>query len=152
MRIVDFYPAQGSFSPGETVTFLIDIETSAPQELRLRILIQHLTEEPVIVEQTLQLACGEQTIQMQWTPPAKLAGYSARLAIYSASKASIAYATTAFDVLSSWTDFPRYGFLTDFSASRAAPESVLKKLTRSHINGLQFYDWQYRRDQLLSPT
>jgi len=152
MRIVDFYPAQGSFSPGETVTFLIDIETSAPQDIMLRIFIQHLTEQPTIIEQTLQLAHGEQTIQMQWAPPAKPAGYSARLAMYSASKAPILYATTAFDVLSSWTDFPRYGFLTDFSASRADPEPVLKKLTRFHINGLQFYDWQYRHDQLLSPT
>jgi dextranase len=61
-------------------------------------------------------------------------------------------AATAFDVLSSWTDFPRYGFLTDFSASRADPEPVLEKLTRFHINGLQFYDWQYRHDQLLAPS
>jgi dextranase len=58
---------------------------------------------------------------------------------------------TAFDVLSNWTDFPRYGFLTVFSASRADPETVLKKLARFHINGLQFYDWQYRHDQLLAP-
>ncbi|MEP6896003.1 MAG: glycoside hydrolase family 66 protein, partial [Chloroflexota bacterium] len=41
---------------------------------------------------------------------------------------------------------------TDFSVSRADPETVLKKLTPFHINGLQFYDWQYRHDQLLAPT
>src|SRR4030095_7675836 len=62
------------------------------------------------------------------------------------------YAVSAFDVLSKWTDFPRYGFLTNFSASRADPETVLKKLTRFHIHGLQFYDWQYRHDQLIAPT
>ncbi len=152
MRIVDFYPSQGSFSPGETVAFLIDIEASAPQSISLQIFIQHLTEQPILIEQSVQLVPGEQTVQMNWIPPVKPAGYSAKLSIYPTSLSPALHATTAFDVLSSWTDFPRYGFLTDFSASRADPESVLKKLTRYHINGLQFYDWQYRHDQLLSPT
>jgi len=148
MRILDFYPSQGSFAPGETVTFLADLETSIPQDLTLRIFIQHLINQPAVIEQTFQLAVGEQTIRMNWMSPAEPAGYSAQLELLSPTL----HATTAFDVLSSWTDFPRYGFLTDFSASRADPETVLKKLTRFHINGLQFYDWQYRHDQLLAPT
>jgi dextranase len=152
MRIVDFYPSQGSFSPGETVTFLIELETSVPQDITFQIHMQHLAEQLTIIEKSLQLVAGEQTVQMQWTPPAKPAGYSARLEILPANYHPTLYATTAFDVLSSWTDFPRYGFLTDFSASRANPETVLKKLTRFHINGLQFYDWQYRHDQLLAST
>jgi dextranase len=152
MRIVDFYPSQGSFSPGETIIFLIELETSAPQEITLRISIQHLTDRPTIIEQSLQLAFGAQTAQIKWTPPPKPAGYSAQLEILSANNSQTLLAATAFDVLSSWTDFPRYGFLTDFSASRTDPEAVLKKLTRFHINGLQFYDWQYRHDRLLAPT
>ena len=152
MRIVDFYPSQGSFSPGEAVTFLVELETSLPQEITLRILIQHHTDQPTIIEESIQFAFGEQTVQMKWTPPSKPAGYSARLEIHPINDAPALFATTAFDVLSSWTDFPRYGFLTDFSASRADPETVLKKLTRFHINGLQFYDWQYRHDQLIAPT
>ena len=152
MRIVDFYPSQGSFSLGEPITFLVELETSIPQEITLRISIQHLTDKLEIIEQFLQLAFGEQTVQMQWKPPARLAGYSARLEILSANNSPILRATTAFDVLSSWTNFPRYGFLTNFSPSRADPEAVLKQLTRFHINGLQFYDWQYRHDQLLAPT
>jgi dextranase len=152
MRIVDFYPSQGSFSPGEAITFLVELETSIPQVISLRILIQHFTDQPTIIEQSLQLAFGAQTIQMKWTPPAKPAGYSAQLEILTANDSQTLHAATAFDVLSSWTDFPRYGFLTDFSATRVDPESVIKKLTRFHINGLQFYDWQYRHDQLLAPT
>jgi dextranase len=152
MRILDFYPSQGSFSPDETVTFLIQLETSVPQDITLRIFIQHLTDQPIVIEQTLQFVPGEQTVQMYWMPPAKPAGYSARLEILPANDVHTLNAKTAFDVLSSWTDFPRYGFLTDFSASPVEPEAVLKKLTRFHINGLQFYDWQYRHDQLLAPT
>lgn len=152
MRIVDFYPSQGSFSLGESVTFLIEIETPTPENISLRIYIQNLTEQPAILEHLLQVKPGFQTIQIGWNPPAKPAGYSARLVIYPANKAPAIQASTAFDILSSWTDFPRYGFLADFSASRADPETALKKLTRFHINGLQFYDWQYRHDQLLAPT
>jgi len=152
VRIVDFYPSQGSFAPSEAVTFLIELETSVSQDITLRIFIRHLAEQPIIIEKQFQLTSGEQTIQMQWTPPAKPAGYSARLEILPANASPALYATTAFDVLSTWTDFPRYGFLTDFSASRADPEAALKKLTRFHVNGLQFYDWQYRHDQLLAPA
>ncbi|HEY3474796.1 MAG TPA: glycoside hydrolase family 66 protein [Anaerolineales bacterium] len=152
MRIIDFYPSQGSFSPGETVILLVEMEVSVLQDITLRIVIQHLTEQPTIVEQNVQLTPGEQTVQINWTPPVRSAGYSARLEILPVNDSLGLQATTAFDVLVSWTDFPRYGFLSDFSASRADPQTVLKKLARFHINGLQFYDWQYRHDQLLAPA
>jgi len=152
MLILDFYPSQGSFSPGETITLLVELETAIQQAATLRVFIQHFTEQSIVIERSLRLAPGEKTIQLQWIPQAKPAGYSARLEIISADDSPVLYATTAFDVLWSWTDFPRYGFLTDFSAAGADPEAVLKKLTRFHINGLQFYDWQYRHDYLLAPT
>src|SRR5260221_8143404 len=147
MHIVDFYPSQGSFSLGEPVTLLIEIETNTTENISLQIYIQHLTEQPNILEHVSQVKSGLQTIQIDWNPPEISAGYSARLTIYPANKAPAIKASTAFDVLSSWTDFPRYGFLVDFSASRMDPEITLKKLTRFHVNGLQFYDWQYRHDQ-----
>ena len=147
MHILDFYPSQGSFLPGEPVTFLIEIESLIPEQISLKIFIQHLAEQPVILEHQCQIGCGSQTIQIDWNPPETPAGYSARLLIDSHLEAS-----TAFDVLSSWIDFPRYGFLSDFGPLRADPEIALKKLIRFHINGLQFYDWQYRHDQLLAAT
>jgi dextranase len=128
------------------------METSAPQEITFRISIQHLTEQVALIEQTLQVSHFQQTIAVDWTAPAKPAGYSAKLEILSANDLPALCATTAFDVLSNWTDFPRYGFLTDFSPSRPDPQSVFHQLTHFHINGLQFYDWQYRHDQLLAPT
>src|SRR5881394_158970 len=106
MHIVDFYPTQGSFTPGETITFLIELEASVLQNVTLQIFIRHFAEQPVVIEKQVQLTPGEQTIQMQWTPPAKPAGYSARLEILPASDSATLYATTAFDVLTKWTDFP----------------------------------------------
>jgi len=147
MRIVDFYPSQGSFSLGESIKLFIEIETFYSKNISLQIFIQHLAEQPVILEHQYQIEPGIQTLQIEWRPPEKTAGYSARLLIDQDNQAA-----TAFDILASWTDFPRYGFLSDFSASRSDPETAIKKLTRFHINGLQFYDWQYRHDQLLAPT
>jgi dextranase len=60
-------------------------------------------------------------------------------------------AITAFDVLGDWTERPRYGFLTDFGSDRHDIGETMDALTRYHINGLQFYDWQYRHDSLLPP-
>ena len=151
MRLIDFYPSQGSYASGETVTFLIELEVLEPQTLKTRIAIRHLAEDSITIEDSFELAAGEQIVRMQWVPPTKPAGYSARLEVLSPNDPSALKATTAFDVLAHWTDFPRYGFLTDFSASRANPEDVLGQLTRFHMNGLQFYDWQYRHDQLLAP-
>ena len=159
MRLIDFYPFQGSYAPGEEITFLVELETSAPNEVMLRLSIRHLAEEPSLIEQRLALAPGEHSILLKWSPGAEPAaspaGYSARLDVSSADDADAEKAfsaTSAFDVLSRWTDFPRYGFLSDFSASRPDPEATFKKLARFHINGLQLYDWQYRHDQLLAPT
>jgi dextranase len=61
----------------------------------------------------------------------------------------IAY--TAFDVLDSPLRRPRYGFLTDFSPSRADAEAAITGLLRNHLNLVQFYDWMYRHAELIGP-
>lgn len=152
MHILDFYPARGCFSTGETVSLLVEIDASVHQTIQLQLDIQHLAEPPVTLERTFQVAPGRQTVRMEWIPPDRPAGYSARLWICPVDGPRSFAASTAFDILPSWTDFPRYGFLTDFSNSRADPEATLQNLARFHINGLQFYDWQYRHDRLLAPT
>jgi dextranase len=152
MHIVDFYPSQGCFVPGERITLLVEIESSVEDSIGLQIEIRHHADPVVLLEQHVQITPGRQTVAFEWISPARPAGYSARLWIKLENELPSIAATTAFDLLSRWRDFPRYGFLTDFSASRADSDSVLKKLTRFHINGLQFYDWQYRHDQLLALT
>jgi dextranase len=64
----------------------------------------------------------------------------------------LATASTAFDVLDDWTQAPRYGFVSDFRPERDDVEATLAWLTRYHVNGLQFYDWMYRHEQLLPPA
>ena len=60
---------------------------------------------------------------------------------------------TAIDISPDWKIFPRYGYLAHFSAKEGAdPKSWIADLNRFHIDGLQFYDFQYRHDQPLAGT
>ena len=70
---------------------------------------------------------------------------------------------TALDVSSSWTRFPRMGYLSHFKPTAPEgtdghttyesflfqkPQNYINKLSQDyHINTLQYYDWQYRHDQ-----
>ena len=59
-------------------------------------------------------------------------------------------ASTAFDVVESVSDSIRYGFLSDFDTKDGASDADLDFLLRCHINMLQFYDWSFRHDKLVS--
>ena len=38
-----------------------------------------------------------------------------------------------------------YGYLTDYGTKSAAKiDEIFQNLTKYHLNGLQFYDWQYK--------
>ncbi len=63
----------------------------------------------------------------------------------------LASAMTGVDCSSSWTKFPRYGYLWDFRKITNTAKKI-EELTRFHINGLQFYDWQYRHHIPVSPN
>ncbi len=59
----------------------------------------------------------------------------------------------AVDVSSDWGRFPRYGFLSAFGQlTNDDMSAVMSNLNRCHINGLQFYDWQYEHHLPLAGT
>ena len=59
------------------------------------------------------------------------------------------YLETAFDIAEDMNASLRYGFLSDFGERDIDSEAVswLRKL---HINVIQYYDWSYRHDDLVS--
>ncbi len=59
---------------------------------------------------------------------------------------ALAVGQTGIDVSSSWTKFPRYGYVWDYTAV-ANPQEKIALMSAYHINGIQFYDWQYRHHQ-----
>lgn len=121
-------PARAFYRPGEPVEI--------PVSGRFQATIWHLADQVAAIE-------GEGALR--WMPPAiSHRGYRVRIQAESGEQ------WTAFDVLNHWTDMPRYGYLFDFSPERT--NYNLDWLLAHHINGLQFYDWQYRHDTLLPPN
>lgn len=155
MKNFQFFPLCGTFNPGQQISLQLGLPRRADHNYPLQITLEiWKMMEPIFV-QKIQIQDSEQ-IQDQiltWSPPpGALGGFGARVEITDAEGSALGSSMTAFDILQEWTDFPRYGFLSDFSPGRNDQDAVLKDLLRYHINGLQYYDWQYRHDQLLPPA
>ncbi|MGG4033117.1 glycoside hydrolase family 66 protein [Paenibacillus cisolokensis] len=129
------------YNPGEPVRYTVTMEeTEQGGELIVR--YKHLDE---IVEETTIQWDGSPEVKWEWMPPKDdFKGYMAE--IYLKQGREIAdHANIAVDVSSDWGKFPRYGYLADFMAMDSAEqEEIIERLNRYRINGLQFYDWQWK--------
>ena len=154
MRIRDFTPAKGTFNPGDPAAFIIELAKGEERQpsCEAQLSIYDMEDRLTIITRSLDGDMNEDRLQMTWTPGKSVkGGFCARLRLVSLSGAVLDEQWTAFDVLEDWTDFPRYGFLTDFTPGRENLEPTIRYLARHHINGLQFYDWQYRHEELVPP-
>ncbi len=152
MFINSITPSKAFFRPGETIEFLLDISSDRAEDVYLDLVIRHLDEKLFSSRKHVVLKGSRQLETLHWQAPADKAGYFALVNLVDGHGVCQASGNTAFDVLEKWTDYPRYGFMTDFSRNRLDAEKTLSGLVRFHINGLQFYDWQYRHDVLLAPA
>jgi hypothetical protein len=135
--------ARGHHPPGETVEILVtsvDPGTVTATISRLGVSVATLTENS-----------DGGTIRLRWHPPAEApVGYGVDVTLSDGIE-TIATGRTAFDVLDHWTQYPRYGFLSDFAPDKDTTMAT-EALVSYQVNAVQFYDWQYRHDQLLAPT
>lgn len=153
MRLIDFYPMKGCYAPGSPVDLQVEMSLSQPRRVQATLEIFHFSQSAGRLSTVWDLPAGEHSLPLRWTPPSGAQqGYGAHLNLTCLPEGPSAAAQTAFDVLANWTRFPRYGFLCDFFPNRSNIAETLGSLARHHINGLQFYDWQYRHDQLTAPS
>jgi len=154
VSLKDVYPEKARYSPREPV--------------RLQVEIQGVPEEGQLISASVtDLAkkvgsCNPTTLTTHPTskfliscsiPPDDFRGYLVTLEIHSADGRTISSRETAIDVSSDWKRFPRYGYLAHYNNREGArPKEWIADLNRFHINGLQFYDFQYRHDQPLAGT
>jgi dextranase len=140
---VDIVPNKAFFRPRETATFRI---TASGGE-RAEAAISHLAATVAV----LDVPVRDGAAALAWTPPPDAPrGYGITVRLLDGDR-TLATASTAFDVLERWTQAPRYGFLSEFAPGRDDAEAAMDGLLRFHVNGLQFYDWQYRHESLLPP-
>ena len=146
MNEIDVTPDRGTYNPGQPVRIrvLAPGHNGAP----IRASVSHLTTEVAQLENRIG---DDGRAVLEWTPPPdNPRGYGVDVVMAGSGDQSLE-ASTAFDVLSHWARRPRYGFVTDFAPGRDVNQ-VMEALVPFHINALQFYDWQYRHDQLVAPT
>lgn len=120
---------KAKYAPGDAVSFKID-KLSENSMIRYKYLNSILSEQPLT------------TTTWTWTPPSEdYRGYMVE--IYKiVDNVETILGTTAIDVSSDWTKFPRYGFLSKFGTmSENQITAVLDNLKDYHINSLQYYDW-----------
>lgn len=143
--IVHVQPNKSFYKPQEPVELAI----SCAQGVEVHAKISYLADEVI----TLRVPLTEGIALLQWTPPAVAPrGYGVDMNVMDAQGQVIATANSAFDVLERWTQAPRYGFLTEFTSARHDSQETMALMAKHHVNGLQFYDWQYRHEQLMPPA
>ncbi len=151
------------YDPGDTVVVTVGVTNRTGRSIiggdvtlyamRLQRAVGAATSEPLSVGNKGSLA-----LTFDWTAPrADFTGYMLTAVATNASGTPLDSINDAVDVSSSWTKFPRYGFMTHNSfgnptmtPSQAAP--IMSDMVRYHIDGLQYYDWQYEHDEPLCGT
>ena len=127
------------YNPGDVVTFMIE-KSSLPATAKVR----YKNSNTVISEANVTGSGWTWT-----TPTFDFKGYIAEVYATNNGVETI-YATVGIDVSSSWTKFPRYGFLSGYSQlTNDSINTVITNLNKYHINGLQFYDWQNKHHEPL---
>ena len=118
------------YAPGESVRFTCSAHPGSGLTVRYRHLSTLVEQHPLTAP------------EWSWTPPSEdFRGYLVEVVSMQGATERVV-ASTAVDVSSDWTRFPRYGFLSSYgSMSLSEVRQVIENLNRYHINGLQFYDW-----------
>lgn len=149
---IDVYPHKGQYRPGDEI--LINIELDGFQEresLSYQISILDLEKCIWSKEEAVK---GNEMNQVQVTYKPKLnqiGAYGVDVKILE-GKSVICQSSTAFDIVQSWEDAPRYGFLSDFYEKDEIDNEDIKQMNKFHISTVQFYDWMYRHDDLIPET
>jgi dextranase len=156
--IRDVYPDKARYAVGEEVVLLVSLEGSgaqSPVHATLKVSFWHLDADVADISQQVTLS-GPNLVQLQmrWTPPPQdYVGYLADVRLLGPGGRELGRSQTAVDVSSEWNRFPRYGYLAHYSKEEGAePEAWIAELNKFHINGLEYYDFQYQHNHPLAGT
>lgn len=139
---MDLYPEKAQFSTGEEVVLCLETDGQLCEYAHLA--VHHLNT--VVYQQTISKLSGNIRISVgQYNVP--FAGYGVSVHVYTDNENFLL--ETAFDVADNPKRSLRYGFVSDFTEEDAGNGAV-EWLNKCHINMVQYYDWSYRHDQLVT--
>ncbi len=132
---------KATYKPGDKITFYIDKSLPPSTMVRYRH-YNDIIKENLLTGQT-----------WNWIAPSDdYTGYMAD--IYNlVNGTQHVYCSIGIDVSSDWSKFPRYGFLSKFpQLTDESMTGIINNLTRYHINGLLFYDFENKHHKPLAGT
>ena len=139
------------YSPGVLATIYVDLNntTGASQSGNVVINIKHLgILTASLPTQPFSLSNGATTtLVYTWVAPStNYTGYSVEVDAKNSGGSPSDSLNSAIDVSSSWTKFPRYGYVADYPSSLNSSDAThdMWLLKNYHIDGVQFYDWQWK--------
>lgn len=147
----DVYPDKSRCNPGDTAAIQVELynATNDAENAVVRVSVKSLTAEVAAFQQNVALnGWTGQVLSFPWqTPFDDFCGYGIDVTLTVNGQVR-ATRSSALDVSSDWTKFPRYGFYSEYYAgddyNRKAAE-----LSKFHINAIQFYDWMWTHDRLV---
>jgi len=150
---------QARYAPSDPVGITVSVANRSVVDLDDATVTVDFTHEGLTAAssqaETIDLAAGAMAdVTFTWTPPVTdYTGYKLDVTLTDENSVVIDTAASAADVSSDWARYPRYGFMTDYPEQNPAKsEYLMSQLNDFHINGLQFYDWQWKHHVPLAGT
>jgi dextranase len=161
-ELLDVWPERATYHPGEPVVLHVEVayqggvgDVAAPIALDLDMQLTWLHDVVAEWSHPVAIAPGRTVLAVPVPPPIPVTpfrGYGIMVAVRDSTGHKLAAGSSAVDVLETWAQSPRYGFLVDFAPDDPQAEEHVAFLARYHINVVQFYDWMWRHYALMPPT
>ena len=152
--IADVVMDKARYLPGEQPVLTVTLCSEKDAQVELSVRATHLTKTVCEGSRTVGLNAGE-TVQQTFIlhlPETDFTAYAVEVYAKEGEEA-VDTAMTAAEIASDWSRFPRYGYLTNYTAQTDAQlDATIGRLNRYHITGLFFYDVLDRHDQPLAGT
>ncbi len=149
--IADVNTDLSHYSPNSSATIFVDLDNTSGSSLsgNVAITITHLgSTTTTLSSQAYSLANGgTTTLTYTWTTPGTdFTGYSVEVNAKNSGGTVVDSMNSAIDVSSTWTKFPRYGYVADYPSTMSSADAYhdMWLLKNYHIDGVQFYDWQWK--------
>lgn len=146
--VTDVYVDKARYAPGAQVPVvaLLTNNSGSGWTGPVQLSMTHLAQAAGSVSQQASVPAGQQiAVTLNWTAPSTdFRGYLAEVTADGSKD------VTAVDVSSTWTRYPRYGYLHDFPVGETTEQARAKvqQLVRDyHLNAVQLYDWMWRHEK-----
>jgi dextranase len=155
--IADVNTDKAMYSPGAGAAIYVDLTNSVGATFNgsVNVVISHLGYVSTILpSQTVSNlgANATATAMFYWMPPAtNYQGYLVSVSVTDPTNNVVDSGSSAIDVSSDWSKFPRYGYVAQYGFGLDTYHTMWL-LKNYHINGIEFYDWQWKHHIPYNPA